>query len=246
MHFGRQGAAEERAREAALIECLRHHEDEVTHLYLVGDVFDAYIEYPGLVPRGFARLKGLLATWTDRGIDVTYLAGNHDPWHLGYFQEELGVRFVEETTVEPLYGRHVYLAHGDQFVPSARRYRRLRPLLRHPLAVGLYRLLPGDAAFRLARWVSRRYSTEAIDHQKVGELEAHARTVLQRPDVDLVVMGHVHQPALHVWDDGTYLNPGAWFETQTYGVLDEDGIKLLRWNDPRPRVVSFATAAHAA
>ena len=57
MHFGRKSRAEERASEAALIDCLRAFETTVERLYLVGDVFDEYIEYRTLVPKGFVRFQ---------------------------------------------------------------------------------------------------------------------------------------------------------------------------------------------
>ena len=46
------------------------------------------------------RFQALLAEWTDRGVGITYLVGNHDPWHRDYFTRELGVRVVFDHLVE--------------------------------------------------------------------------------------------------------------------------------------------------
>lgn len=241
MHFGQHDAATERAKEADLVRCLRAHEDAIDHLYLMGDVFNEYIEYRHLVPKGCVRFQGLIATWTDAGIPVTYLAGNHDPWHRDYFSRELGVRMVFDALVEPVGETIGYLTHGDAVATHASAYAALRPWLRHPLPVWLYRtLLPGDAGFRLARWVSRAVHDDAPDPEVIAALQHHARTMLHSTAATLVVMGHSHAPALHTWAEGTYLNTGNWYESRTFGRLDQNGAHLLRWNGERAVAIEAA------
>lgn len=234
IHFGRGDPARERAKEADLVACLRAQADAVERLYLVGDVFDEYIEYRTLVPKGFVRFQALLAAWTDRGVPVTYLVGNHDPWHRDYFTRELGVQVVFDALTVPLHGRTVYLTHGDGLAPHQRLYRRLKPWLRHPIPVGLYRgLLPADAGLRLARWVNRRFGNDAVNPATVDALRAEARRLLAETPADLVVMGHSHRAELRTWPEGTYLNTGSWDEERTYACLCNDALSLLRWNGER-------------
>lgn len=231
MHLGRDDPATERANEAALLACLRAHEGRVDRLYLVGDVFDQYIAYRHLVPKGFVRFLGLLAAWADDGVPVTYLVGNHDPWHDDYFPQELGVRVVFDALHEPLFGRNVYMAHGDGLASDTRRYNRLKPLLRHPIPVALYRaLLPGDLGFGFARWYKERFGHHGVVPASVDGLRRHARRLLQETDTDIVVMGHCHQAELSRWAEGCYLNTGSWHDQRTFGRLDEAGPQLLYWN----------------
>ncbi len=232
MHFGRGDRATQRTSEADLIACLRAQEAEVEALYLVGDVFEHYIEYGTLMPKGFARFQGLLAAWTDRGVPVTYLAGNHDPWHQDYFAEELGVRVVMDALHEPLLGHHVYVTHGDGLPDGGALYRLLKPLLRHPVPVALYRtLLPGDWGLRLARWTSRRFGDGHADPRTVAALRRHAQHMLSTTDTTLVVMGHSHHPELQSGPKGVYVNTGSWHDNRTFAVLDEEGPRLLQWNE---------------
>jgi UDP-2,3-diacylglucosamine hydrolase len=231
IHFGRGARADERAKERALVECLEAHADRIRHLYLVGDVFDSYLEYSHLVPKGFVRFQALLARWTDRGVPVTYLLGNHDPWHEEYFADELGVTLVPDTLNAQHDGTRLHLAHGDAQASTHRSYAWLRPILRHPVAVRLYRsLLPADLGLGLAQRVSRALHDPAPDPAVVEALEQHARTHLARTATDAVVMGHSHQPALHEWAEGVYVNLGNWYEKRTFARLDEQGIALCRWN----------------
>lgn len=234
MHFGRGSKAEARAAEQALVECLEAHADRVEHLYLVGDIFDGYIEYRHLVPKGFVRFQGLLARWTDRGIPVTYLLGNHDPWHRDYFSEELGVTLVPDALTVGHKDRQVYLTHGDAQASTHASFSWVRPILRHPLAIGLYRsLLPADLGLGLARAVSRALHDPQPDPAVVEALEAYARRHLERTSADTVIMGHSHKHVLRSWEDGLYVNLGSWYEHRTFARLDESGLRLSRWNGTR-------------
>lgn len=231
MHFGRSGRSRERSKEADLIACLEAHGGEVEHLYLVGDVFDGYIEYRHLVPKGFVRFQALLARWTDRGIPVTYLLGNHDPWHRDYFSNELGVQIVEEALDATHGAVDLHVTHGDAEASTRGFYTWLRPLLRHPVAIRLYRsCLPADLGIGLARRVSRALHDDVLDPSVIEGLQAHARTLLQRPGTDVVVMGHSHDPGLHRWPEGVYVNTGNWYEKRTFARLTGDTLTLSRWN----------------
>ncbi|PSQ84547.1 MAG: UDP-2,3-diacylglucosamine diphosphatase [Bacteroidetes bacterium QS_1_65_9] len=236
MHFGRGSAEAERRKEAALIDCLRAFEGRAERLVLLGDVFDAYIEYRTLVPKGFVRFQGLLAEWTDRGVLVTYLTGNHDLWHRDYFARELGVAVVPVRWVGRLGGRRAVLTHGDADDASDPLYRRLRPLMRSEVVASLYRrLLPGGAALEWAQAFNRTFHEETIDFDRVRALRRAARRMLGRTSAELVVMGHSHRPERRTWSEaGTYLNTGAWHTDRTFATVAADGeARLRRWNGVR-------------
>ena len=171
--------------------CLVAMEKEVSHLILMGDIFEAWIEYRRMIPKGFVRFQGLLASWTDRGIPVTYLVGNHDPWHRDYFEKELGVEVIFNPTVRTLGNRQIYLAHGDGQCPSAKKYNLLKPVFRHWLPVWLYtHLLPGDLGLQIAHWVSNHFGSNELVMETVNDLRGHAQDVLKNQPVEGVVMGH--------------------------------------------------------
>lgn len=226
LHLGRGSPAEGTAAERDALALLRAHEAEIARtggaLYLVGDVFDAYLEYRHLVPKGFVRFQGLLADWSDRGIPVTYLAGNRDPWHLDYFEKELGVRVVQEAVEDEIEGARAYIAHGDALTAAEPLYTRLRPLLRSPFMARLYRMsLPGDTALGLARRVGRGVSSGgAVNPAVADDLRRQAARLLAGTDAALVVLGHGHRAECIPLPGGAYLNPGYWFAERTFGRLD--------------------------
>jgi len=236
LHLGRADPATERAVEQSLLACLTALADRVQHLVLVGDVFHHYIEYRYLIPRGFVRFQALLADWTARCIPVTYVVGNHDPWHRNYFKEELDVQVLHEAAVVSLLGHRVYLDHGDLAIARPLS-RALRRLLRHPVPVWLYRtLLPGDLGLALARRVTQ-WRPERLNPVTIERLRRHARRMLQEKQTDVVVLGHSHQAELLRWPEGLYLNPGCWYQAQTFGVLETDTMALCRWTPNGPQTL---------
>ena len=242
IHFGRDSYADERAKEQSLIACLETHADDLEHLYLVGDVFDEYIEYRHLVPKGFVRFQAHLARWADAGLPITYLIGNHDPWHRSYFETELGVTVA--TTVHPTHrGAQLHITHGDAATSDGVADNWVRNTLRHPLPVGLYRtLLPGDIGMALARWVNRRFHHKATREPVTRALRNHARHLLRTTETDGVVLAHTHVPALHRWPEGVYLNTGSWHDSRSLGRLDATGFRLCQWNGSRTCTIEHASS----
>ncbi|MEX0601174.1 MAG: UDP-2,3-diacylglucosamine diphosphatase [Rhodothermales bacterium] len=231
VHLGRGDVDTGRAVERDLISCLSHHRNEVEHLYILGDLFDEYIEYRRLVPKGFVRLQGLLADWTDTGIPVTYLVGNHDPWHIDYFEAELGVRIAHDVVACRHHGVSFHLAHGDAMGDASTFKGWLKGWLRHPVPVWLYRsLLPADLGLGLARAVNRTFGNREIDRDLAGRLRVKARRILEDHTVDVVILGHSHQPECTSWPEGGYLNPGYWHESRSFARLVDGATQLVRWN----------------
>ena len=242
LHLGRGTRADSLAAERDAVALLRAHEDRVVRdgaLVLAGDVFHEYIEYRHLVPKGGARLTGLLADWADRGAEVHYVTGNRDPWHLDYFAREIGLRVSARCTLDA-FGRRIAVAHGDAEAEPGRRSAVGRAVARAPWAARLYRnALPGDGGFAVARWASRTFGTDGVPVPAVASaLRAAAHRQLAETDADVVVYGHSHTEALETTPDGTYINPGYWFGSRTWARLTADGPALLRWTDGAARPVS--------
>lgn len=235
-HLGRNGRTVDLETERALVACLRAHEQEVERLYLLGDVFDYYIEYKNVIPKGFVRLQGLLASWADAGVVITYIVGNHDPWHRRYFEDELGVSVVRESVTERLFGRTTFLAHGDLLARRGVLRRGLDRLLRHPVPVWLYQnVLPADLGIFLARSSSRALGSGAPDAnpEVVSALRAYARKAMRDGNVDVVILAHAHQAELSRWDEGTYINTGCWYRERSFARMTEEGVEVCCWDGTR-------------
>ncbi|MDX1439028.1 MAG: UDP-2,3-diacylglucosamine diphosphatase [Rubricoccaceae bacterium] len=237
LHLGRGDAAESKAAEQDAVALLRAYADDIVRqnggLFLVGDVFDQYMEYKHLIPKGFSRFIGLLAEWSDRGIPITYIVGNRDPWHINYFESDVGVRVVRESIEVELNDAKVFVLHGDGIVSDEWFYNAIRSLIRHPFIHRLYRMcLPGDSGFAFARWFVHNFSSDGSSNEKaVAALKMRAEHILTHTDADIVVMGHCHHADCIPMDGGTYINPGYWFADRTFAVLDSTGPRIESWRN---------------
>ncbi len=214
-------------------------------LVLNGDVFHEFIEYRHLVPKVGARLTGLLADWADRGAEILYLAGNRDPWHIDFFETEIGVQIVPKSITLGAFGQRISISHGDEHAYTNRLSLRFESIVRAPWAARLYRMgLPGDSGFALARWASRTFGTDGIPDPVVArDLSAAAYHQLEATDADVVVFGHSHREALEVTPHGTYINLGYWFGARTFARIDVDGPELYRWTDGAARPLATLPVA---
>lgn len=238
VHLGRSDPQKERRVERDLISCLDHHRDRADHLYLLGDLFDEYVEYRHLVPKGYVRLKGRLAEWSDAGIPITYLVGNHDPWHRDYFEAEFGIEVRFEAVRVEHGGHRLLLAHGDRIADRSSWKAWWKDWLRHPAPVWIYRtLLPGDFGFGLAQYVNRTFGKRELNEDLIERLRVEARQILQDDAVDVVIFGHTHYPELLTWPEGRYLNAGYWHESRTFARLEGGSLQLVRWNGASGEVV---------
>lgn len=230
VHLGLGSRAEERQKEDRLLALFREILPKSEELYIVGDLFDFWFEYRTVIPKGFHRTLTMLQEFTERGIPVKFLTGNHDCWVMDFFSTELGME-VHTTPFEvTVQGRRVFLHHGDGLATNDLGYRLIKPVLRNPLAVWLYRWLHPDLGVPLARGSSR--TSRAYTSQKdFGEEEGLLQFARNRikEGADIVVMGHRHRPCFTDVDSGVYVNLGDWVSYNTYAVMEAGTIRLMTW-----------------
>ncbi len=82
-------------------------------IFLLGDIFDFWWEYKLVVPRGFTRFLGTVATITDSGIPVHFFTGNHDMWVSNYLSGECGVIIHTGPFTQTFDGKKFHIAHGE-------------------------------------------------------------------------------------------------------------------------------------
>ena len=228
-HLGLGSKDEELQKERLLIAFLEAVERDGEQLFIVGDLFDYWFEYKTVVPKGFFRLFTKLAVLTEKGIGVSYLAGNHDFWLKSYFQDELGMQVFLDPIERTIRGKRFYIHHGDGLMKNDTGYRVLKRILRNKTNIFLYSLLHPDFASRLARGSSQ------ASRKHVGKrtFEEHDMVEFAERKIqdgfDYVVMGHNHVPHRRNIEGGVYVNLGDWITEHTYAVFDGKKLELKEW-----------------
>jgi DNA repair exonuclease SbcCD nuclease subunit len=108
VHLGLESEDKEKLKETKLIEFLNEIQSDAREIFIVGDLFDCWIEYKQTVPKGFYRLFTKISEISESGIKINYIAGNHDFWKGDYFRKEFGIDICHthiEREIEVHYAR---------------------------------------------------------------------------------------------------------------------------------------------
>ena len=236
-HLGSLATQSRRTQERRLANFLDSIKHKASAVYLLGDMFDFWLEYRTVVPRGYTRFLGKLSELTDLGVEVHYFTGNHDLWVTDYLQTECGVTMHQCTsdTVE-LYGHIFYLAHGDGLGKETRGFRFLRACFHNKFCQTMLRAIHPrwGVAFGLG-WAKH----SRLKHERQGgeppyqgenkeKLVLFAKDYLKtHPEVNFFIFGHRHiELDLMLSRSSRLLILGDWLTQFTYARFDGETMLL--------------------
>lgn len=232
VHFGLESAAKEKLKEAKVIEFLDKAGKDAKEIFIVGDLFDCWIEYRNVVPKGYYRLFSKIADIREKGVGVNYISGNHDFWKGDFFKKEFGIEICHTYIERVIEGKKFFIHHGDGFAYNDLGYKIVKKVLRNNFSQKLYSLIHPDIGIWLARGTSktsRNHTNEKDYSGKDGMLDYAKKKISE--GFDYVVMGHRHRPQLSKFENGFYINLGDWIEYFTYGVFRENEFELKTFYD---------------
>jgi UDP-2,3-diacylglucosamine hydrolase len=203
---------------------------DASALYIVGDLFDFWIEYRHAIRPDYFVVVSHLRRLVESGVQVHYLAGNHD-FALGPFLRDMvGVTIHQEHLETVIQGRKVHLYHGDGLVKADIGYRVLKKILRNPFNQRLYKLIHPDIGVPLASFFSgnsRKILSKWLTEEKLEEYRQNAKRFLESNDI--VIFGHTHKAEIKKFGEKTYINTGEWIRKYTYAKMENGEISLWQW-----------------
>jgi UDP-2,3-diacylglucosamine hydrolase len=218
--------------ERSFVSFLRGLAGEAASLVINGDLFDFWFEWESVIPRHSFRALAALAEIKEAGVEILWVAGNHDCWGGEVLRQDIGVNYLVGPWNGAIAGWNVRIEHGDGLRDREDRgYRMIRPVMRHPLAIKAFRLLHPDWASRLAHGSSNASRTYRARDEGRG-LRSYAKTQLESAkNLDMLVYGHSHVPALERMESGgVFGNAGSWLDAPTYLRLTDEAIELREWD----------------
>mgnify|MGYP002626218408 CR=1 FL=1 len=226
-HFGLPDWEVSKEREKKVIAFLDSIASEVTHLFLLGDVFDFWFEYKDVIPKHCLRFFGRIAQLVDYGVKVYYILGNHDMWSFSYLQEEIGLQQLKGLFDVEINGKKVRMGHGDALDPQDKGYLFIKWIYAQPFNQRFFSMLHPRQSFALARFVSQSSRRAHMEADKVfrGEEEPiirYCRQTLKQETFDYFVFGHRHLPCDYLLSDhARYFNIGDWIFHYSYLQMKE-------------------------
>jgi UDP-2,3-diacylglucosamine hydrolase len=186
--------------ERSFVSFLRGLAGDAKSLIINGDLFDFWFEWKTVIPRRSFRALAALAELKDAGVDVLWVAGNHDCWGGEVLREDVGVSYIVGPWEGTVAGWRVRIEHGDGLRDREDRgYRIIRPVMRHPLAIRL-----------------RAYAKQQLESAKDLDLLVYGHSHVAA----LERMG----------SGGVFGNAGSWLDAPTFLKITDEAIELREWD----------------
>jgi UDP-2,3-diacylglucosamine hydrolase len=240
-HLGIESAELEATKQRELVELLDYLRGRASLLYLAGDTFDFWFEYPWVAPADHPAVIESIAELVRSGTRVRFLGGNHDYWAGAKFEELTGATVHRTPVTDTHFGCRSFVAHGDGLPGGDWGYKMLKAIIRSGPAIAGFRLIPPAAGKRIARWAS---GLSEITAERVLRAIPAMKTFLEgklSEGYDVAVVGHVHWQTVWKHGEGTAVIIGDWMKHRSVVELTADGVRPLSWVDGELREQPWET-----
>lgn len=214
--------------ERDLLRFLKSLPGKAGSLIINGDLFDFWFEWKSVIPRTGFRTIAALADLRDSGVEIIWVAGNHDCWGGDILREDVGVEYHVEAWSGKIGSWNVRVEHGDGLRDQEDKgYRMIRPVMRNKLAIRALRALHPDMATRIAMGSSGASRSYRARDGGEGLRQIALRELNRDASLDLLVYGHSHVAALERSSSGgIFANAGSWLDAPTYLVIRDSVVEL--------------------
>ena len=183
---------------AGFLRFLQQEARQADALYILGDLFDAWIGDDDPQPL-HSTIATALASLQQQGVPCYFMHGNRD-FLVGHrFAQRAAMTLLPSEQVLQLYGRRVLIMHGDTLCTDDQAYQRYRRRVHNPIIQWLFLHLPLRVRLKIAAKM-RAKSQQANQHKSQMIMDVNPEAVLERlryHEVDTLIHGHTHRPAIH-------------------------------------------------
>jgi UDP-2,3-diacylglucosamine hydrolase len=200
-------------------------------LYILGDFFEFWIGDDDKNPFHDSLIKALKSTSTK--VPVYFIHGNRDFLVGKKFAKACGMTLLPEQKVIDLYGRNTLIMHGDSLCTLDIDFMKFRRKSRSNWWQTMILMLPLFVRRRIAQ--KQRLRSQMAQNSKSDEImdvtpfEVINQMALN--EVDLLIHGHTHRPAIHILDENESLGErivlGDWYNQGSYLICSDEGNELI-------------------
>lgn len=180
------------------LDFLANRATKVQAVYILGDLFDAWIGDDDFTPPN-NKIRIQLKKLTDSGVKIYLLQGNRDFLLGERFCQDSGMELLPEYAVVDLFGTPTLLTHGDLLCTDDLAYQAFRVKSRTPewqdnvLSKPLLLRLFAARWYRLrSYWHKRKKSDDIMDVNQETVMNR-----MQKYGTLRLIHGHTHRPAVH-------------------------------------------------
>ena len=231
-HLGLKSDLPPVEREKKVVSWLNSIASGAEEIFLVGDIFDFWWEYRLVVPRGFTRFLGTIASITDQGIRVHFFTGNHDMWIRDYLAKECGMILHTGPFITTFNGKKFLIAHGEGLGLRNPLDRILFAMFRNKLLRVLYSAIHPSIGVGIGHsWSLNSRLAKGISQDFLGEeredLIRYARNFPAEEKIDYFIFGHRHLvKTIRLNNGAEIIFLGDWIKNASYAEWDGDTLSL--------------------
>nr|WP_249432575.1 MULTISPECIES: UDP-2,3-diacylglucosamine diphosphatase [Enterobacter] len=223
---------EEPAITAGFLRFLRGEAKSADALYILGDLFEAWIgdDDPNPLHREMAAAVHALV---DSGVPCYFIHGNRDFLIGKRYARESGMTLLPEEQVLDLYGRKVLIMHGDTLCTDDIGYLAFRAKVHTPWIQKVFLALPLFIRNRIAARM-RAGSKAANSSKSMTIMDVNPQAVvrvMEKHDVQWLIHGHTHRPDVHsLIANGQPAHRvvlGAWHTEGSMVKVTPEGVELI-------------------
>jgi len=225
---------EEPAITAGFLHFLDGVAREADALYILGDLFEAWIGDDDPNPL-HQRVASAIRALVDSGVPCYFIHGNRDFLLGKRFARESGMQLLPQEIVLDLYGRKVLIMHGDTLCTDDAGYQAFRAKVHQPWLQTLFLALPLFIRHRVAAKM-RAGSRAANSSKSLAIMDVNQQAVIEAMEkhrVQWLIHGHTHRPAVHqlTANDAPAWRAvlGAWHSEGSMIRVSESDVELVQF-----------------
>lgn len=206
----------------AFFDYLDNLPNDTTALYLLGDIFDAWVGDDDDSPF-LEKVRNKLKQTSQRGITLYFMHGNRDFLVGEVFAEQTGCQLLHDPCVIEHQAKRYLLSHGDVLCTDDAQYQAFRTQIRNPAMQAMLLAKPLSERREIAKQL-RQQSGMANSNKAQDIMDVNAEAVIAMMDthqVDTLIHGHTHRPAIHSLDNNKRrIVLGDWHDKGWEIILD--------------------------
>ena len=225
---------EEPAITAGFLRFLQGEARQADALYILGDLFEAWIGDDDPNPL-HQQIASAIKAVVDAGVPCYFIHGNRDFLVGQRFARQSGMLLLAEEERLDLYGREVLIMHGDTLCTDDPGYLAFRAKVHTPWIQRLFLALPMLIRRRIAARM-RADSKAANSSKSMDIMDVNPQAVvdvMERHHVQWLIHGHTHRPAVHELQANGQpawrVVLGAWHSEGSMVKVTPDDVELIHF-----------------
>ena len=210
---------------------LKESKEACTHLFILGDLFEAWIGDDDSTPL-IQEIKSALREFTTNGPETFFIHGNRDFLIGQTFAEETGITLLPDPYSLVINEQKIVISHGDFLCTDDVDYITFRNQVRTQEWQSDFLQKPlseREAIAASMRDASQEATAEKSNTITDVNLDA-VNSFIDEHKPDFFIHGHTHRPDIHNLESAKRIVLGDWGNSGWYCWLDKDSYQLEQFS----------------